>query len=107
MAMGAMLAGKGDAIGVTGDFSFFAAGILGFNEAVMHEIPLKLIIFNNGKAHATGGQELNPQLFNHFKRAYKEHVFTLKLKNIGVPEIRSRLLKFLRQKKLSILVLEI
>ena len=107
MAIGAMLAGKSDAIGMTGDFSFFAAGILGFNEAVMHEIPLKLIIFNNGKAHATGGQELQPQLLNHFKRAHKEHVFNLKLKNSGVPEIRSLLLKFLKQKKLSILVLEI
>jgi hypothetical protein len=107
MAIGAMLAGKSDAIAMTGDFSFLAAGILGFNEAVMHELPLKLIIFNNGKAHATGGQELNPELLNHFKKAYKEHVINLKLKNIGEPEITSRLVKFLKQKKLSILVLEI
>ncbi len=107
MAIGAMLAGKSDAIAMTGDFSFLAAGILGFNEAIIHEIPLKLIIFNNGKAHATGGQELHPQLLNHFKMAYKDHIFNLELKNIGVPEIRSSLLKFLKQKKLSILVLEI
>ena len=107
MALGAMLAGREDAICVTGDFSFLAAGILGFNEAIFHKIPLKVIIFNNGKAHATGGQELNPDLMNNFKKTFKDNLFELTPGKSTDSKIESTLLHFLKSKKLSILILEI
>ena len=107
MAIGAMIAGIEDAVSVTGDFSFLAAGILGFNEAILHNIPLKIIIFNNGKAHATGGQELNAALMDSFRRAHKESILDLKLVNAKESQIDIVLNSFLKRDSLSILLLEI
>ncbi len=107
MAIGAMLAGYKDAICITGDFSFFAAGILGFNEALSHNFPLKLIIFNNGKAHATGGQDLSPELIDSFCRSHKNSIIRLKLSSEVEKNIERELLKFLKKDKLSILILEV
>ena len=107
MAIGAMLAGFKDSICITGDFSFLAAGILGFNEALIHNFSLKLIIFNNGKAHATGGQELNPVLMDSFCRSHKKLIIRLKLSSLGEDDIERELLKFQKKDGLSILILEI
>ena len=107
MAIGAMIAGKNDAVSVTGDFSFLAAGILGFNEAVLHKIPLKLIIFNNGKAHATGGQKLNPSLMDSFRRGFNQSILDLKLSKAKESQIERVLCSFLKRKSLSILILDI
>lgn len=107
MAIGAMIAGKKDAVSVTGDFSFLAAGILGFNEAVLHNIPLKLIIFNNGKAHATGGQKINPSLMDSFRRGFNQSILDLNLSEAKGSQIEKVLGSFLERKSLSILILEI
>ena len=106
MAIGAMIAGKNDAVSVTGDFSFLAAGILGFNEAVLHNIPLKLIIFNNGKAHATGGQKINPTLMDSFRRGFYESILDLNMSKAKKSEIEKTLGTFLERKSLSILILD-
>jgi TPP-dependent indolepyruvate ferredoxin oxidoreductase alpha subunit len=107
MAIGAMIAGKNDAVSVTGDFSFLAAGILGLNEAVLHTIPLKLIIFNNGKAHATGGQMINPSLMGSFRRGFSQSILDLKLLGAKESQIEKVLSTFLKRNSLSILILEI
>jgi TPP-dependent indolepyruvate ferredoxin oxidoreductase alpha subunit len=107
MAIGAMIAGKNDAVSVTGDFSFLAAGILGFNEAVLHNIPLKLIIFNNGKAHATGGQKINSSLIDSFRRGFNHSILDLNLSGAKEPQIEKVLISFLKRNSLSILILEI
>lgn len=107
MAIGAMIAGFDDAVSVTGDFSFLAAGILGFNEAINLNIPLKIIICNNGKALATGGQQLNPALIESFRRSYVESIIDLKLLNSKDDLIEARLNQFLNSEKLSILMLEV
>lgn len=79
MAAGAYLAGGKRAWSVTGDFSFFAAGILGLNEAVAQSIPIKLVIFSNGKAAATGGQTVPPVMLEKFKREYADLITEISL----------------------------
>ena len=56
LAVGAYLGGCRDVWALTGDFSFIAAGHLGLLEAWQRRIPLKVLIFGNGKAETTGGQ---------------------------------------------------
>jgi TPP-dependent indolepyruvate ferredoxin oxidoreductase alpha subunit len=107
MAIGAMIAGINDSVSITGDFSFLAAGILGFNEAVLHNIPLKIIIFNNGKAHATGGQRINPALMESFRRAFNQSIIELKLAEAKGSHIEKVLKTFLKRNCLSILILDI
>ena len=58
LAIGAYLGGHRDVWALTGDFSFIAAGHMGLLEAQQREIPLKLLIFYNGKAETTGGQPI-------------------------------------------------
>ncbi len=41
---------------MTGDYAFLAAGHLGLIEAHARRIPLKVLILDNGRAMATGGQ---------------------------------------------------
>ena len=56
LAMGAYLAGKRNVWAISGDFSFLSAGPLGLLEATLRDIPLKVVILDNGKAVTTGGQ---------------------------------------------------
>lgn len=107
MAVGAMIAGIEKVVSVTGDFSFLAAGILGFNEAILHNFPLKIIIFNNGKAHATGGQLLNPALLQSFRRSFQDSIIDLNLAEAREVQIENGLVQFLNSKNLSILMLEV
>ncbi|XYH93750.1 thiamine pyrophosphate-dependent enzyme [Sorangium sp. So ce1128] len=58
LAIGAHLAGKQDVWALTGDFSFVAGGSLGLVEAAARRAPIKVLVFANGAAAATGGQEL-------------------------------------------------
>lgn len=58
MALGYQLAGNGRAWAVTGDYAFLAAGQLGLIEAVARQIPLKVLVMDNGGAMATGGQPI-------------------------------------------------
>ena len=74
MAAGAILAGSSKAWSLTGDFSFLAAGILGFNECVSLNIPLKLVIFKNDFASATGGQVVSAALMQKFMVANTEDI---------------------------------
>ncbi len=59
LAIGAHLAGYTDVWAVTGDFSFVAAGHLGLVEAFARGIPLKVLLFRNDRADATGGQRFD------------------------------------------------
>ncbi|XXY51257.1 thiamine pyrophosphate-dependent enzyme [Sorangium sp. So ce269] len=58
LAIGAHLAGKQDVWALTGDFSFIAGGSLGLVEAAARRAPIKVLVFANGEAAATGGQKL-------------------------------------------------
>jgi TPP-dependent indolepyruvate ferredoxin oxidoreductase alpha subunit len=77
MALGAHLAGAKRSWAFTGDFSFLAAGILGLNEIISKNAPVKVVIFNNGIAGATGGQEVPKRVFELFKNAHSPFLHTL------------------------------
>ena len=66
MALGAHLAGAKSAWSITGDFSFLAAGILGWNEIIARDSPIKLVVLVNGIAGATGGQAVPPAVLESF-----------------------------------------
>jgi TPP-dependent indolepyruvate ferredoxin oxidoreductase alpha subunit len=74
LAIGAYLAGYRDVWAVTGDFSFIAAGHLGLLEAWQRQIPLKLLIFNNGKAETTGGQPIPAGALNKILKDYVNYI---------------------------------
>ncbi len=74
MAIGAYLAGYTNAWAITGDFSFIAAGHLGLIEAWQRNIPLKVIIFNNQKAHTTGGQDITPGALQKVLEGFRDFI---------------------------------
>lgn len=59
LALGALAGGLPEAWAVTGDFSFAAAGFLGWLEALQRGLPLRVLLFDNGCAQATGGQPVD------------------------------------------------
>lgn len=61
LALGALAGGHPSAWAVTGDFSFVAAGCLGWLEARRRRLPLRVLLFDNGCARATGGQPVEPE----------------------------------------------
>jgi len=63
MAIGFHAAGAGRAWAVTGDYAFLAAGHMGLIEAFVRRIPLKVLIMDNGRAMATGGQPIPAGVF--------------------------------------------
>lgn len=74
LAIGAYLAGERPAWAVTGDFSFIAAGQLGLLEAVQREVPIKVLVLNNGKAETTGGQRIPEGTLERVLRSFREFV---------------------------------
>jgi TPP-dependent indolepyruvate ferredoxin oxidoreductase alpha subunit len=74
LAMGAWLSGYRSVWAVTGDFSFISAGPLGLLEATLRNIPLKVIILDNGRASTTGGQEIIPGTLDLALKPYEDKV---------------------------------
>lgn len=58
LAIGAYLAGNRNVWALLGDFGFISAGHLGLLEATLRELPIRIVIFNNKVAAATGGQQI-------------------------------------------------
>jgi len=63
LAIGFHLAGAGRAWAVTGDYAFLAAGHMGLIEAKSRQVPLKVLVIDNGGAMATGGQPVAAGVF--------------------------------------------
>ncbi len=59
LATGAYLAGNRHVWALTGDFGFISAGHIGLMEAVSRNVSIKIVIFNNKQAAATGGQKID------------------------------------------------
>jgi TPP-dependent indolepyruvate ferredoxin oxidoreductase alpha subunit len=70
LALGAHCAGHRPVWALSGDFSFIAAGHLGLLEALQRGIPLKVVIFSDGAATATGGQPIPRPLLDAVLAAY-------------------------------------
>ena len=64
MALGFHLGGFSRAWAVTGDYAFLAAGHMGLIEALARRIPLKVLVMDNGRAMATGGQPIPAGVFD-------------------------------------------
>jgi TPP-dependent indolepyruvate ferredoxin oxidoreductase alpha subunit len=60
LAIGAYLGGKRNVWAISGDFSFLSAGPMALFEATLRNIPLKIILLDNGQALTTGGQPIMP-----------------------------------------------
>jgi len=74
LAMGASLAGFKNAWAFTGDFSFIAAGHIALIEAIMRKLPIKVLLFANGKAQTTGGQTLELELMERILKGYEPYI---------------------------------
>jgi len=74
LAIGFHLAGLGRAWAVTGDYAFLAAGHMGLLEALGRNIPLKVLIMDNGRAMATGGQPIAPGVYERILSGWKPFV---------------------------------
>jgi TPP-dependent indolepyruvate ferredoxin oxidoreductase alpha subunit len=77
LAAGARLAGRERAWAVSGDYAFVAAGHLGLVEAMALDVPIKVLIANNGVAQATGGQPIAPGSLETVLSAYQPYVRTI------------------------------
>jgi len=105
LAVGACLAGARNVWAVTGDFSFIAAGHLGLIEASERGVPLKTVIFVNGRAEATGGQPVSSRALGRLLRGYEEYVRSIPA---GAPpeNIREVVAEVARSPELRILLVE-
>ncbi|HWR01224.1 MAG TPA: thiamine pyrophosphate-dependent enzyme [Chlorobaculum sp.] len=74
MAAGAISAGARKVWAIIGDWTFTAAGHLGLHEAFHQRLPVKVLIFHNRAAVATGGQLLDEALFERLLDGYREFV---------------------------------
>jgi len=77
LALGATIVGERPAWAVTGDFGFVAAGHLGLLEAQQRDLPLTVVLLDNGRAHATGGQPVAEEAVDTVLAGYSEHVLSL------------------------------
>ena len=78
LATGAYLAGHKNVWALSGDFSFIATGYLGLTDVLLRNIPLKIILFYNARAAATGGQPFPEGILERLLNSYREHVMYIK-----------------------------
>jgi TPP-dependent indolepyruvate ferredoxin oxidoreductase alpha subunit len=72
LAIGAYMAGYKNVWALSGDFGFVSAGMIGLVELIQREIPLKIILFYNKQAAATGGQLINKKLLRHLLAGFEK-----------------------------------
>lgn len=106
MAVGAYLAGAKKSWSITGDFTFFSAGVLGLTEAKIKSIPIKLVIFNNGFAGATGGQLVDEILIEEFRLINKSYITEIYTEE-NEEQILNKLLKVNNSKQLQIVIVNV
>jgi TPP-dependent indolepyruvate ferredoxin oxidoreductase alpha subunit len=81
LAIGAYIAGNRYVWAMTGDFGFISAGHIGLLEASLRHIPLKIVIFNNKQAAATGGQPIHRTTLYKILAGYEKYI-----RNISNPD---------------------
>ncbi len=77
LAIGAYLSGFKNVWALTGDFGFISAGHLGLLEAVQRETPIKIVIFYNKEASATGGQTIHKNIIMRLLAGYEKYIIHL------------------------------
>ena len=106
LACGLYLAGRTNAWAVCGDFAFIAATHLGLPEALQRRIPLKVLIFHNGVAAATGGQPIQPEVFENTIGGWRDYVRTVRY-DADPAEIEKTLAAAKASDRLEIVVIEV
>lgn len=74
LAIGAYLSGYKNVWALTGDFGFISAGQLGLIEILQRETPIKILVFYNKQAAATGGQLINKKILRHLLAGYEKNM---------------------------------
>lgn len=105
LALGAQMAGKKDTWAVTGDFSFLAAGHYGILEAVQRQLPLKLALFANGKASATGNQTIPSGLLESVLAPYARAVREIRLPTASREELERVVMEAHQSPEMRILLI--
>lgn len=77
LALGGAAVGQRPAWAVTGDFGFVSAGHLGLLEARQRDLPLNVLLLENGRAQATGGQPVSEDAVDTVLAGYDDHVHVL------------------------------
>jgi TPP-dependent indolepyruvate ferredoxin oxidoreductase alpha subunit len=77
LAVGGAAVGERPAWAVTGDFGFVSAGHLGLLEARQRDVPLNVLLLENGRAEATGGQPVSEDAVDTVLAGYADHVHVL------------------------------
>lgn len=77
LAIGAYLSGYKNVWALTGDFGFISAGNLALLEALQRETPIKIIIFYNKMASATGGQTIHKNIMLRLLAGYDKYIIHL------------------------------
>lgn len=77
LALGAATVGEVPAWAVTGDFGFVSAGHLGLLETQQRDQPLNIVLLDNGRAHATGGQPVEKEAVDTVLAGHRDHVIPL------------------------------
>lgn len=77
LALGGAAVGERPAWAVTGDFGFVSAGHLGLLEAQQRDLPLKVLLLENGRAEATGGQPVSEAAVDTVLAGYADRVRVL------------------------------
>ncbi|MBE2189778.1 MAG: hypothetical protein IAE98_09945 [Candidatus Kapabacteria bacterium] len=106
-AIGAYLAGHTKAWAVLGDFAFLSCGIIGLQEAVNRNIPLKIVLFDNGIAGATGGQPVNTALLESLLMPYNDRTTKINLSKTSQDELNIVLWVMAESVKLEILHIKV
>ena len=74
LAIGALTGGLQRSWAVTGDYAFLAAGHMALPEALVRRAPLKVLIMDNGRAAATGGQPVPEGVLDRVLSGWKTFV---------------------------------
>ena len=74
LAIGAYLSGVKDVWALTGDFGFLSAGHMGLLETFNRGLPIKIVIFYNKQASATGGQSIQNKIMSKVLSGYDKFI---------------------------------
>lgn len=105
IAIGAYMAGIENVWATSGDFTFISAGHLGLLEAHFRNIPIKILLFQNNIAAATGGQKIDKNLLEHTLAPYKD-ICTFVDANGTNDEIKNALKKAEENSRLNITIFQ-
>lgn len=83
LALGAQAVGEHPAWAVIGDFGFVSAGHLGLLEARQRDLPIRVLLLENGRAEATGGQPVPAEAVDTVLAGYSDQVRELQHPETG------------------------